>query len=460
VSGCFKTQIINGLKLKLKDEKFINKSRLLLNAFSRVRQLPFEAVVLFIIEKSTSSLSVSLTSFFAESRLAPTKSSFSQARAFLCFKVFKRLNLWILSQFYSQWKYKKWKGFRVLSVDGSTLRLPDHPTLQEKFSRHAFGAKKSVERWMSRISFLYDVLNGVVIDAQMESFDTSEANLCGQHLGFLRKGDLVIFDRYYASHYLFSVLLHKKVHFLFRMRDHSWKCVQSFIDTGISVLLHKKVLRMRDHSWKCVQSFIASGLKEEVVELNVYPYSKVAKKIPANVGKTIQVRLVKQVTRSGEIRVYATSLLDKEVYSRTAIINLYKQRWGIEEAYKTLKARLDVIHFSGKTVKAVQQDFYANVFLITLASVLKADIKPSLKRKKRTQNKDGRIPMINNTFTISQVKVLIKKIYHAFDDIKLWIERFNQLVKASIEYSRKGQSNPRKNDKGHHRVFAQNYKTI
>jgi hypothetical protein len=165
-----------------------------------------------------------------------------------------------------------------------------------------------------------------------------------------------------------------------------------------------------------------------VVELNVYPYSKVAKKIPANVGKTIQVRLVKQVTRSGEIRVYATSLLDKEVYSRTAIINLYKQRWGIEEAYKTLKARLDVIHFSGKTVKAVQQDFYANVFLITLASVLKADIKPSLKRKKRTQNKDGRIPMINNTFTISQVKVLIKKIYHAFDDIKLWIERFNQLV--------------------------------
>lgn len=405
----------------------------MLNAFSRVRQLPFEAVVLFIIEKSTSSLSVSLTSFFTESRLVPNKSSFSQARAFLCFKVFKRLNLWILSQFYSQWKYKKWKGFRVLSVDGSTLRLPDHPTLQEKFSRHAFGAKKSVERWMSRISFLYDVLNGVVIDAQMESFDTSEANLCDQHLGLLRKGDLVIFDRYYASHYLFSVLLHKKVHFLFRMRD---------------------------HSWKCVQSFIASGLKEEVVELNVYPYSKVAKKIPANVRKIIQVRLVKQVTRSGEIRVYATSLLDKEVYSRTAIINLYKQRWGIEEAYKTLKARLDVIHFSGKTVKAVQQDFYANVFLITLTSVLKAGIKPSLKRKKRTQNKDGRIPMINNTFTISQVKVLIKKIYHAFGDIKLWIERFNQLVKASIEYSRKGQSNPRKNDKGHHRVFAQNYKTI
>jgi len=286
---------------------------------------------------------------------------------------------------------------------------------------------------MSRVSFLYDVLNGIVIDAQMESFDTSEATLCDQHLGFLRKGDLVIFDRYYASHYLFSILLHKKVHFLFRMRD---------------------------HSWKCVQSFIASGLKQQVVELKVYPYSKVAKKIPANVSKNIQVRLIKQVTKSGEIRVYATSLLDKEAYSRTAIINLYKQRWGIEEAYKILKARLDVIHFSGKTVKAVQQDFYANVFLITLTSVLKADIKPRLKTKKSTQNKDGRIPIINNTFTLSQVKVLIKKIYHAYDEIKFWIERFNHLIHTAIEYSRKGQSNPRKPDKGYNRSLSQNYKAI
>jgi len=404
-----------------------------LHSFTRIRLLPFEAMVLFIIEKTTTSLSVSLSSFFSNEGHIPTKSSFSQARSFLCFKVFKRLNIWACNQFYGKGSYKSWKGLRILSIDGSTVRLPDHPSLKEKFSRHAFGAKKSVERWMSRVSFLYDVLNKVVIDAQMESFDTSEATLCDQHLGFLRKGDLVIFDRYYASHYLFSVLLHKNVHFIFRMRD---------------------------HSWKCVKSFVASGLKEEVVELNVYPYSKVAKKIPANVSRNIKVRLVKQVTRSGEVRVYATSLLDGLVYSRTSIINLYKQRWSVEEAYKTLKARLDVIHFSGKTVKAVQQDFYANVFLISLTAILKADIKPVLKRKERTQNKDKRIPIINNAYAISQVKVLIKKVFLACEDMAFWIRKFNSLVSSTIEYSRRGQSNPRKLDKGHNRVFAQNYKTV
>lgn len=405
-----------------------------MNAFSRVRRLPFEALVLFIVQKTNASLSVGLSGFFQDQgKQTPTKSSFTQARSSLCFKTFKRLNMLICNLFYQHVKSKKWKGFRVLSVDGSTLRLPDHPSLENKFSRHAFGAKKTVHRWMSRISFLYDVLNNVVIDAQMGSFDTSEATLCDEHLGFLRKGDLVVFDRYYASHYLFSVLLHKQVHFLFRMRD---------------------------HSWKCVKDLMGSGLKEQIVDLEVYKYSRVAKKIPANVDKKVRIRLIKQVSRSGEVKVYATSLLDDVQYSRKSIVNLYKQRWGVEEAYKTLKARLDVIHFSGKTIHAVQQDFYANVLLISLTSILKAEIPVVLKTKKRTQNREGRIPIINNSYAIAQVKRLLKRAYFSFEEMTKWINEFVHYVKSAIEYSRKGQSNPRKPEKGHDRVYAQNYKTV
>lgn len=404
----------------------------MLNAFTRKRRLPFEALVLFLIQKINTSLSVCLSEFFFDT-IPPTKGALTQARSFLCPKVFKRLNLFVCGLFYRSGHFKKWKGFRVLSVDGSTLRLPDHPSLKEKFSRHAFGAKKQVKHWMSRISFLYDVLNNVVIDAQMESFDTAESTLCDQHLGFLKKGDLVIFDRYYASHYLFSVLLHKQVHFLFRMRD---------------------------HSWKCVREFIASGLKQQIVELEVYKYSKVAKKIPSNVDKNIRIRLVKHINRSGKVSVYATSLLDDQAYSNKSIINLYKQRWGIEEAYKTLKARLDVVHFSGKTVQAIQQDFYANVFLITLTSLLKSELAPVLKTKEKTENNENRTPIINNTFAIAQAKQLLKKMYFSFEKIQEWIHRFIILVQAKIEYSRKGQSNPRKSDKGYNRGFSQNYKTI
>lgn len=335
--------------------------------------------------------------------------------------------------FYQSTNYKKWKGFRVLAIDGSTLRLPDHPSLSEKFSTHYFGAKRTVKHCMSRVSFLYDVLNHVIVDSQMESFKTSEATLCDQHLGFLKKGDLVIFDRFYASHYLFSVLFHKKVHFLFRMKNHSWKCVKEFID---------------------------SDLQEKIVELEPRRNSKVAKKMPINVDKKVKVRLLKQRKRSGEIIVYATSLLDEKSFSRKSVISLYRQRWSVEEAYKTLKARLDVIHFSGKTIHAVQQDFYANVLLISLTSVLKFNINPQLKRKLKTENKDNRVPLINNTYALAQAKRMLKRTYFRFENIDDWLKEFIEHVKSVFEYSRKGQTNPRKKDKGRHRVFAQNFKTV
>lgn len=400
-----------------------------MNAFTRVRQLPFEATLLFIIQKSTASLSVGLADFFQDNQhTVPSKSSFSQARTSLCYKAFKRLNLMICRLFYEQSKYIKWKEFRVLAVDGSTLRLPDHPSLSEKFSRHSFGAKQTVDRWMSRISFLYDVFNNVVIDAQMESFDTSEASLCQSHLGYLRQGDLVIFDRYYASYYLFSVLSHKKIQFLFRMKDH----------------------------WTCVKEFLASPLKEQVVAIEPYQYSTMAKKIPSNVSKSVKIRLIKQVSRSGEVKVFATSLLDQNQYSRQSIINLYKQRWGVEEAYKTLKSRLDVIHFSGKTLQAVQQDFYANVLLISLTSILKA----SVRVKKKTQNKERRIPTINNTYAIYQVKRLLKKVFFQYKETFDCIRQFKDLIGSAIEYSRRGQSFSRAKYKGRERSFSQNYKPI
>lgn len=375
-------------------------------------------------------MSVGLADFFQDdSGFVPSKSSFSQARSSLCFKAFKRLNLMICQLFYENSTSQKWKGFRILAVDGSTLRLPEHGSLAEKFSKHAFGAKRTVERWMSRVSFLYDVLNKVVLDAQMESFNTSEAALCDAHLGFIRQGDLVIFDRYYASHYLFSVLSHKKIEFLFRMRD---------------------------HSWSCVKEFLASSLKEQVVEIQPNKYSVVAKKIPSNVNHCVKIRLIKHISRSGEVKVFATSLLDDQQYRRQSVINLYKKRWGVEEAYKTLKSRLDVIHFSGKTRQAVQQDFYANVLLISLTSILKA----SISVKKKTQNKEQRTPIINNVYSIYQVKRLLKKLFFHHSQIAHWINQFDDLVGSAIEYSRKGQSFPREKYKGRERSFSQNYKPI
>ena len=71
-----------------------------------------------------------------------------------------------------------------------------------------------------------------------------------------------------------------------------------------------------------------------------------------------------------------------------------------------------------------------------------------------------RVPKINNSYAITQTKTLIKKLLYSFEDLEKWLLQFIKHTKSAIEYSRKGQSNPRKTDKGHDRVFAMNYKTI
>lgn len=121
----------------------------------------------------------------------------------------------------------------VLAVDGSILQLPcNRESLKDKFSYHFFGPKADVGHWMRSISYLYDVVNGIVLDSQMGRYTTSEVALCKQHLPFIKKGGVVLFDRYYASYELMFQLLAKGSYFVFRMKDNWWKCIDTFIKSG------------------------------------------------------------------------------------------------------------------------------------------------------------------------------------------------------------------------------------
>lgn len=59
----------------------------------------------------------------------------------------------------------------------------------------------------------------------------------------------------------------------------------------------------------------------------------------------------------GSIEVLCTSLIDTQKYDREEFGRLYHYRWNEEEAYKLLKSRVEIESFSGKTAKAVKQDF-------------------------------------------------------------------------------------------------------
>ena len=399
--------------------------------FQRERHFSFESLVFFILQKTNQSLQVCIDDFFLGfSAVIPTKSAFVQARIKLCYKVFKRLNRHLCKHFYEHFDYKKWKGFRVLAVDGSTLQLPDHSSLSKVFSKHSFGPKSDAPHWMSRISYLYDVFNGVVIDAQMKSFKTDEITLCKNHLPFVKKGDLVIFDRYYASRKLMFALRGKGVHFLFRMKNH-WKVVKQFLEEKEQ----EKLITLKFDS------------KQANYLLKKYPH----------LTNELEVRLLKRKNKKGETEVFISSLTDTKKYALRAVLQLYKDRWNVEEAYKLVKSRLEVADFSGKRVEAVQQDFYAKSFLISLNGMLCNKIEPPKTKRNKAKTKKERVKKVNRTYLFSWMRKMLFSTYHQIENIEQLFLKMMKTVQQKVEYSREGQYNQR-NFKNNGK-FHNNYKT-
>jgi hypothetical protein len=82
------------------------------------------------------------------------------------------------------------------------------------------------------------------------------------------------------------------------------------------------------------------------------------------------VRLIRDVTPSGRVRVLMTSLLDAGRYPAASFGALYHQRWRIEEAFKRLKHRLRLEAVTGLDYLALQQDFGAKILADNLCTLL------------------------------------------------------------------------------------------
>jgi hypothetical protein len=125
------------------------------------------------------------------------------------------------SGFYSGAPYRKWRGHRLLSVDGNRLHLPNHPSIKEEFGEHLVGRKADTPVSMALISLLYDPLNLLTLDSQIGAWNQSEQSLLLKHTDNLQRGDLLLADRGYPSIYLFYLLRSKGVEFCFRMKEYA-----------------------------------------------------------------------------------------------------------------------------------------------------------------------------------------------------------------------------------------------
>jgi hypothetical protein len=338
----------------LLEEGFVNHHKRDEVSFTRRRKLGFRDVAIFLLRRSVKSLQIILNEFNRREELERVSASaFSQARKKFKHTAFiELLQECVVAPFYADDDYEKFQGYRVLAIDGSSIRLPNTKEIRKEFgqiqNKNRFRTSTHNE---AKISVLYDLLNRLPLEGVLSRARTNDAPLAEQHLSCLGRRDLVVLDRGYASYALFAKILEKNAAFIVR-------CPRRRFGDGAGLF---------------------SCATHESKLVNLKPSGKLVNN--QTLPSSLQVRFVRLLLPTGEVEVLVTSLLDERLFPVQQISQLYRQRWGVETFFHVLKSRLCLEHFSGRSVEAVRQDFYSTLYLSALESVITADAELSLKRK-------------------------------------------------------------------------------
>lgn len=214
-------------------------------AFIRNRKLTFPIMIALLLNFLTRTMQIELDDFFMHvlktDTDSVTKQAFFKARKNILPDAFKELFLMTRDMVLSKDKIKRYKGYRILAIDGSELRLDKTKENKDIFlpRNHSPENKTNAE-----ISLLYDVRSHYVIDAQIGSIGVCEREYAKRNLTYFSsicdEKDIVIFDRGYPSRDMIAVLADMGCKYLMRLQNSGFKGVKENLSNDFKITVSTK----------------------------------------------------------------------------------------------------------------------------------------------------------------------------------------------------------------------------
>ena len=364
------------------------------NHFVRKRKLSLFQVIMYLLYTSKASMFQNLSRIREDlgSLDFPdiSKQALSKARQFINPALFKELYYLSVDLFYKQLPSRKlWNGYHLFAIYGSKIELPNSKSNFEFFGE-MFGYPDPNRRFtMGLGSIVYDVLDDYIVHASFQRYLASERSAALEHLHNLEdlniyQNSVVIFDRGYYSEDMFRY------------------CVE-----------HQHLCLMR-----LKQNYnIAKKCSGDIITV-----------LPGNEKdgtEDVRIRVIEVILNDGTKEYLATNLFDSHI-SQQMFRELYFYRWPVETKYKKLKSRLAIEEFSGATTTSVLQEFYINVLLSNLSSLIKDQVDEEIQITAKSTNKYRY--QANRAFIIGRIKTIVPKILcNLFD-----LSAIDRLYKESL----------------------------
>ncbi len=369
------------------------------NHFTRRRKLNLKKVIFYLLYSSKASMNLNIANIRDDVREINfpdvTKQAVSKARKGIDPDLFKDLLHFSVEKFYGSCQQRKsWNGFYLFAIDGSCIQVPMSKDNVEHFGlcRNQHHSRKDA---MARISMLYDLLEGIVVDGSVNDYRHAERLSAKKHLDYLEAAGLanhalLLFDRGYPSYEFFQRINQNGYHYLMRIQD------------------TVKALTGREDNDEIV-SYVPAQLKRD----NPDP---------------VPVRVVHVTFDDGTDECLVTNLTDPSITSEM-LKELYFLRWGIESKYFELKNQRKLEEFSGSHHQSVKQDFFIHLLFMNLCSLVKSEADQCITENGKDKKNKFQY-QANRAFIIGRVKKYLVLMLCGAKQIE---GALNQLLKEAIK---------------------------
>ncbi len=239
--------------------------------------------------------------------------------------------------------YDRWRGHRVVLVDGTCVSMLRTPELVNTFGvNHGHHGRGRYP--LARLVTVCLARTMTILDYALGAYRQGEWSLLSSILGSLRAGDVLIGDRHFAGAPLYVAYQRHHLEFLTRV--------------------HQRLKIAR------IQRLARYSPDDFVGRLNL---CKLHRRQDPSLPTHLRVRFLRAVLRIRGRRQaiwFVTSLLDPRRYPADEIIALYAGRWRIETVFRDLKITLAADVLRSQTPEGIRKEILARLIALNVVRML------------------------------------------------------------------------------------------
>ena len=346
--------------------------------FTRVRKLPFDQILKFVLSMTGKSIRSELMDYFGLSGAMPTVAAFVQQRNKIDYRVFETLFHAFTDGIGEQ---ELFKGYRLLAVDGSDLHTPTNIDEKASFCKGSNGQKSFN---LLHLNALYDLQRRIYTDAIIQGKRNSN-----EHKAFINMVDrdsssvptIYIADRGYESYNNMAHIIEKGQKFLIRVRDSK----KSSMISGLNLPAQD------EFDVLCCLGLTRQQTKQvKNSNLKFIPHTSTFDYLPQTSKKTIAMkpyylsfRVVRFKLTEDTYEVLLTNLSEDE-FDVSVLKQLYAMRWGIETSFRDLKYSLSLSYFHSKKTEYILQEIFAKLTMYNFAQLITSHVVVKQKSRKHS----------------------------------------------------------------------------